>query len=674
MADNLNGATTAIFVVALSVAVTEPIDVEWSTKDGTGKAGIDYEAANGVLTFQPGETEKQIQVLVYGRDETAGSSDKTFYIAISPTNNAIVGTALVDCTITVTDAEGTPVTSVIVAQGRRGLRGDPGRSAYEQAVLMGYTGTVQQWMDEIGNAADAAERAENAAATAASQANAQILPNVNAAQTAATQASQSAATAAEIVANEFDASDYAYATLALAQAATSTLPANTEVKVLKDPDATKNGSYLWNGTTLSKSDYDPLVQGKQYTDSAITEIGIENTPNNPNTGDAKLSFAVVDKNGLRTWIEADGEGLPTQYAIESIGDGVGLKQEEYYEVAFALIDKNGKRTWLEAGKDGLPTPYTLAVLQDMLNLQLSSTALFFKNSYQDKQTKITSGPNIVCWGDSMTAGAGAVHPYSYYLQQLLTQSGSTAVVRNCGVGGESSETICARQGGNPFLITVNSGTIDASASTLNPITFLSQGGTTVSPTPLLQGSGNPFENIGYFKGNLYGISGQIHPLNGGYVFVRDESGTSITANRPTHFYTNYSKELRDSIAIIWVGQNSNPSAGLDDARAIQDAKAMARHLETLDKRYLVINKPISVPDEDKLWYAEFGDRYIAARKYLMEYGLADAGLTPTQQDLDSIAAGYIPNSLRYDNVHWNDYGYEILANLIFKRLKDLEWI
>lgn len=279
MADNLNGATTAIFVVALSVAVTEPIDVEWSTKDGTGKAGIDYEAANGVLTFQPGETEKQIQVLVYGRDETAGSSEKTFYIAISPANNAIVGTALVNCTITVTDSEGTPVTSVVVAQGRRGLRGDPGRSAYEQAVLQGYTGTVQQWMDEIGDAAQAAQRAESAANTAAAQANAQILPNVTAAQTAATTASQKALEAQNVVDSAYTSSDHAFGTLAEAQAAVGSIPANKEIKVLKDPDANKNGSYFWDGTTLEPADYNPVLMftGDAYFNGNITLADLSNT-------------------------------------------------------------------------------------------------------------------------------------------------------------------------------------------------------------------------------------------------------------------------------------------------------------------------------------------------------------------------------------------------------------
>lgn len=55
-----------------------------------------------------------------------------------------------------------------------------------------------------------------------------------------------------------------YKTLAIAQAAQASLPANTIVKVTND--GANNGTYQWNGTTLTKSAYDPLTQAKAYAD------------------------------------------------------------------------------------------------------------------------------------------------------------------------------------------------------------------------------------------------------------------------------------------------------------------------------------------------------------------------------------------------------------------------
>jgi hypothetical protein len=59
----------------------------------------------------------------------------------------------------------------------------------------------------------------------------------------------------------------AYTTLALAQAAQASLPANTAIEVTNDPTASNNGTYQWNGTALTKSAYDPLTQAKLYADN-----------------------------------------------------------------------------------------------------------------------------------------------------------------------------------------------------------------------------------------------------------------------------------------------------------------------------------------------------------------------------------------------------------------------
>ena len=80
----------------------------------------------------------------------------------------------------------------------------------------------------------------------------------------------------DTVANTTYAGHKGYATLAAAQAAQASLPANTLVEVTSDTTTANNGVYLWNGTTLVKSSNDVLGQAKKYIDSAIVE-------NNENT-------------------------------------------------------------------------------------------------------------------------------------------------------------------------------------------------------------------------------------------------------------------------------------------------------------------------------------------------------------------------------------------------------
>lgn len=169
MSENLIGATTAVFPIRLSVAVSTPVDVEWSTRDGSAIAGSDYKAAAGTVTFLPGETEKQIEVQVYGQAITP-ADDKKFFIRLNPPSNAVLVDAILTCTINIIDDQGVPSVAVVVAEGRRGPKGDHGLSAYEQAVLMGYTGTVEEWMDQIADASQAADRAQGYSNTAAEEA------------------------------------------------------------------------------------------------------------------------------------------------------------------------------------------------------------------------------------------------------------------------------------------------------------------------------------------------------------------------------------------------------------------------------------------------------------------------------------------------------------------------
>lgn len=64
----------------------------------------------------------------------------------------------------------------------------------------------------------------------------------------------------------------AYTTYDLAFTATTTLESNVILKVTNDSDSTKNGDYTWDGTSLIKSDYDPLVIAQHYTDKEVEEV------------------------------------------------------------------------------------------------------------------------------------------------------------------------------------------------------------------------------------------------------------------------------------------------------------------------------------------------------------------------------------------------------------------
>ena len=79
----------AIFRVTLSDASSTTITVTYGTADGTAAASSDYEATAGSLTFNPGETSKNVSVNVFG--DTSVETDETFALKLMNPVGATTG-------------------------------------------------------------------------------------------------------------------------------------------------------------------------------------------------------------------------------------------------------------------------------------------------------------------------------------------------------------------------------------------------------------------------------------------------------------------------------------------------------------------------------------------------------------------------------------------------------
>ena len=80
---------TLDFVVSLSRARSESTTVDYATSDGTARAGDDYTAASGTLTFLADETSKTLAVTV--RSDAHDEGDETMTLALSDPSGARIG-------------------------------------------------------------------------------------------------------------------------------------------------------------------------------------------------------------------------------------------------------------------------------------------------------------------------------------------------------------------------------------------------------------------------------------------------------------------------------------------------------------------------------------------------------------------------------------------------------
>jgi hypothetical protein len=85
-------------------------EVSYTTEDGTATAGTNYVATSGTLTFQPGQTQAQIDVPLIGDDVTG-----TFQVVLSgPTGGAFILNGLGQCTVTIPSAAPPPPDTLVV--------------------------------------------------------------------------------------------------------------------------------------------------------------------------------------------------------------------------------------------------------------------------------------------------------------------------------------------------------------------------------------------------------------------------------------------------------------------------------------------------------------------------------------------------------------------------------
>ena len=97
-ANAAEGDREITFAVTLGAASSLEVTVDWTTADGTATADADYVAADGRLTFAPGQTEATIAVAVF--NDALDEGDETLTIALSDPTNATIAEGTATGTIT----------------------------------------------------------------------------------------------------------------------------------------------------------------------------------------------------------------------------------------------------------------------------------------------------------------------------------------------------------------------------------------------------------------------------------------------------------------------------------------------------------------------------------------------------------------------------------------------
>jgi hypothetical protein len=163
-------------------------------------------------------------------------------------------------------------------------------------------------------------------------------------------------------------------------------------------------------------------------------------------------------------------------------------------------------------------------------------------------------PGIVCWGDSLTAGAGGKGTtFPKVLESMISKNVYPNIpVVNCGIGGEDSNTIIGRAGSIPFV--VSKPFILPSDNSKIEISISSSNGSPVAP--LRQG------DCGLNPIQILGIDAQISIKQESstskvfyYFITRSKAGEAKEIVAGTKILSSGSLLYANFIPVIFIGQN-----------------------------------------------------------------------------------------------------------------------
>lgn len=282
-------------------------------------------------------------------------------------------------------------------------------------------------------------------------------------------------------------------------------------------------------------------------------------------------------------------------------------------------------------------------------------------------------PGIVCWGDSLTAGAGGNGiTYPLALESLIREKIENVVIPvvNMGVGGESSITIAGRNGAIPYVLSED--LIVPADNTPVDIYFTSAGGQKVAPLRQGQAGVNPVI-IGGIEGTLSVIQESYVSKEYFYQFTRSVSGESKTIPSGTQIITAANFQYLDYVPVIFIGQNGGYA---DFGDLIRQQRAIINHQTANRDRFIIVGLHTKTYESrsalEQAMREEYGEQYINLREYMSTRAMSDAGLIPTPEDIKLMESGATPYSLMVaDHCHFNSTAYQLIAKLIYDTMEKL---
>lgn len=287
-------------------------------------------------------------------------------------------------------------------------------------------------------------------------------------------------------------------------------------------------------------------------------------------------------------------------------------------------------------------------------------------------------------GDSLTMGWESSGWYLNKLQELL---GNNYIVRNWGVGGEPISSIMLRIGAtslvypNSFELPKDGTEVEVARKTGETGFKCTYNNTGI---PLLLQGNNSMVNPCFVEGYECTLTRKsIDTRQPSYLSsnsywtlkLNNTTTRNVKVNKYSSLLCNTAKQIANGYArIIWMGTNGNYNNNLQE---LVNANKLAVE-SSVTKRVIVIGLHLLSKENgesyEKMMYKEFGNKFFNIRQYCITNLIYDAGITPTEQDLEDMTNGICPQSLMIDGTHFKPEVNNAIGTKIYNMMVGLGYV
>lgn len=280
-------------------------------------------------------------------------------------------------------------------------------------------------------------------------------------------------------------------------------------------------------------------------------------------------------------------------------------------------------------------------------------------------------PTLAFVGDSMTISSGGSQPYGNLVSKAL--AGRPFIVE--AMGGQTAIQIAGRQGGIPVTISVEGNAFkgtDAVRVTKISNEFLSTVATNDERTRKVSVSGVRCTMI---------RNGQSNPKAENYT-IKPDASSNVAIPENSAVTVENAVKMKSATQILWMGRNDVGSKTMieDVTKSLEQCVAFISE----PKRFIILGVLPSVPEiKTTVEYksivelngqlqAKYNTQFLPMPPPSTEE-MAAVGYVPTDTDKAQIENGVFPRGMRIDSTHFTDAGYQIVANRVVAKLKELKY-